>query len=269
MSTRAIDRVLLLLKSSTGVKNVDITGGAPEMHPEFRRIVKTCRLLGHHVMNRCNLTILSEPDQVSTAQFLAAQNVEIFASLPCYSPENVDKQRGIGVFERSIEGIKMLNQVGYGTPGSNLRLNLVYNPIGADLPPDQTTLEAAYKERLFLDFGIHFNVLYTITNMPIARFKTSLKSSGHLDKYLELLLRNFNPNAVPNVMCRELVSIGWTGNLYDCDFNQMLELPIENANRTIWDIDTLNELFGDPISTDSHCFGCTAGSGSSCGGSLT
>jgi len=269
MSKTAIDQVLFLLEQSEGIKTIDITGGAPEMHPHFRHLVTSLKRLKVHVMDRCNLTILSEPGHEETAHFLAMNQVEIFASLPCYGPENVDAQRGIGVFKASIQGLRTLNALGYGRPGTGLLLNLVYNPLGASLPPAQQTLEKDYKQHLLENFGVYFNALHTITNMPISRFKSQLQADGQLDTYLKLLIDNFNVDTVPNVMCRDLISVSWTGHLYDCDFNQMVDLPIQNARQSIWDLDSFDELFGAPISTDTHCFACTAGAGSSCGGALT
>ena len=269
MSSETVDRIFQMLERSSTVTTVDITGGAPELHPEFKRIVSTARKRSLHVMDRCNLTVLTEPGQQDTASFLAKNEVEIFASLPCYGSDNVDKQRGNGVFKASITGIKQLNEKGYGMPGTGLALNLVYNPLGAFLPPSQADLRAAYKDKLLADFGVHFTDLYTITNMPIARFENHLRATGQLEPYLQLLTDSFNPQAVPNVMCRSLISISWTGELYDCDFNQMLALPIMNPKQTVWSLETFDELFQNSIKTASHCFGCTAGSGSSCGGSLT
>ena len=268
MDERTMDRLLTVLRASRSIRTVDITGGAPELHPAFRRLVVSARQLGHHVIDRCNLTVLSLATQQDTAAFLAENTVEVVASLPCYGSENVDKQRGKGTFEQSIEGLHQLNALGYGRNGTGLILNLVYNPLGAFLPPDQRTLEQAYKEQLSRDFGIEFNHLYTITNMPIARFKADLSRSGAFGTYIELLRTNFNPSAVEALMCKDLISISYDGSLYDCDFNQMLTLKSTGTPRTIWDIDCFDSVAGNPIATGTHCLGCTAGAGSSCGGAL-
>jgi len=269
MSKASIDHVLFLLEQSTGIETIDITGGAPEMHPHFRYLVSSIKEQNLHVMDRCNLTILAETGHEDTADFLATNHVEIFASLPCYSPDNVNAQRGSGVFEASIAGLKQLNALGYGQPDTGLLLNLVYNPLGAFLPPSQQALEKDYKHHLYENFGVHFSALHTITNMPISRFKSQLQADDQLDTYLKLLVDNFNSETVQNVMCQDLVSVSWTGELYDCDFNQMLERPIQSSRQSIWDLDSFDQLFGAPISTDTHCFACTAGAGSSCGGALT
>ncbi len=268
MHAATVDRFTELLASSPCTKTVDITGGAPEMHPEFRRIVASVRAMGRHVIDRCNLTILGEAGQESTAVFLAEHQVEIIASLPCYGPKNVDQQRGSGVFEQSIQQLQRLNELGYGQPGSNRVLNLVYNPIGPMLPPNQLELEQAYKGILAVEYDIAFNHLYTITNVPIARFKNDLRRSGQLDEYLALLASKFNRNAVGKLMCTEIVSIDWQGRLYDCDFNQMLNCAMPGPQKTIWEIQNFNQLTHAPIATGTHCMACTAGSGSSCGGAL-
>lgn len=268
MDHQTVRRVLELLQCSESIDTVDITGGAPELHPAFKNIVLSARRLGRQVMDRCNLTVLSEEGQENTATFLADNQVHVIASLPCYGPENVDQQRGSGVFNASITGLQQLNSCGYGQPETGLILNLVYNPAGPSLPPNQQTLENVYKERLASDFGIQFNQLFTLTNMPIARFRRDLSKKGLLDGYLGLLSDSFNPAAVNHLMCRDLVSIDWEGRLYDCDFNQMLQMPPTSAGKTIWDIETLGELSGQRVTTGSHCLGCTAGAGSSCGGSL-
>ena len=268
MDAKTLERLMVVLHNSKNIHNIDITGGAPELHPAFRDIVVTARSLGRNVIDRCNLTILEETGQEDTAEFLAKQQVEIVASLPCYGPDNVNKQRGAGVFSRSIAGIKKLNTYGYGRPGTGLTLNLVYNPLGPFLPPDQQGLEQTYKDRLSQDFGVHFNRLYTLTNMPIARFRRDLERSGRLEDYFQLLGENFNPAAAQHVMCKDLISIDWRGQLYDCDFNQMLQLPAGVPARNIWEIDSLDALVEHPITTGAHCLGCTAGAGSSCGGAL-
>ncbi|MCQ4318504.1 radical SAM/Cys-rich domain protein [Stutzerimonas zhaodongensis] len=256
------------------VHTLDLTGGAPEMHPRFREIVAHARREGLRVIDRCNLTILSEPGYENLAQFLADQGVEVSASLPCYSRENVDKQRGDGVFEASIAGLKKLNELGYGTEGSGLILNLVFNPQGASLPPPQARLEADYKAHLAEDFGVSFNHLLTITNQPIARFGSTLVSKGQFGDYMQLLRDSYRPENLDAVMCRSLVSVDWQGFLYDCDFNQMLELPMATTGLIGRDRPHLRDLLrtatleGNPIVTRDHCYACTAGQGSSCGGSL-
>ncbi len=267
MTRETAERILTLLGASTGVATVDITGGAPELNPSFRHIVSASRQLGMHVIDRCNLTVLFEPGQDDLARFLADQEVEIVASLPCYTRENVDRQRGRGVFEKSIEGLRALNRVGYGAD-PQLPLNLMFNPGGASLPPPQAALEAEYKQRLHADFGVVFNRLFTLTNMPIQRFADFLRHSGLTEQYGKLLVDSFNPHAAGKVMCRELLSVSWDGNLYDCDFNQMLEMPAPGW-RTIWDIASFSTLPSIEIAMGEHCFGCTAGSGSSCGGTLS
>lgn len=267
MTGQTAERVLELLRNTSEIETVDITGGAPELNPNFRTLVKECRLLRKRVIDRCNLTIILESGQEDPIQFLCNEQVDVIASLPCYTAENVDKQRGRGVFERSIRGRQLLNQAGYGRPGSGLNLDLVFNPGGTSLPPPQETLEREYKERLGQDFGIEFGRLLTITNMPIRRFSEYLVRIGKQQQYENLLADSFNPNTVERVMCRTLVSVSWDGHLYDCDFNQMLEIPSPRSP-TIWDIDSYAYLAHDEIQTGDHCFGCTAGTGSSCGGQL-
>ena len=267
MSAEVAERVLELIGRSPGIAVVDITGGAPELNPHFRRLVQRSRELGKAVIDRCNLTILSEPGQEDLAEFLAAHRVHVIASLPCYSAKNVESQRGKGVFARSIDGLRRLNELGYGMAESGLDLDLVYNPGGAFLPPPQQDLERDYKERLRGDFGIEFGKLLTLTNMPISRFAHALERDGQLDAYYQLLDESFNPTTIASLMCRDQVSIGYDGSLYDCDFNQMLELGID-APTTVWDLDSFAALEGGAVRVASHCFGCTAGSGSSCGGAL-
>jgi len=263
------------------VQTLDLTGGAPELMPHFRYLVKAARELGVTVIDRCNLTILNEPGQEDLAQFLVDHQVEVVASLPCYSEDNVDAQRGKGVFESSIEGLKKLNQLGYGLPESNLSLNLVYNPGGAFLPPGQVELEAAYKEKLSAEHAISFNSLFTITNMPISRFGAVLLAQGEFNEYMNLLKDSYSPANLAGVMCLNTVSVDWQGNLYDCDFNQMLEMPLSGAlstNEVTIDSTTEpryhltdlldSDLNGLPIKVADHCYGCTAGQGSSCGGAL-
>jgi len=255
---------------NSDVHTLDITGGAPELHPQFRELVVKVRALDINVIDRCNLTILSEPDQKDLAEFLAEQQVEIVASLPCYQKENVDKQRGKGVFELSIEGLQQLNHLGYGKPNSNLTLHLVYNPQGPELPPAQAPLEAAYKKALMQDFGIEFNQLFTLSNMPINRFGSTLVSKGTFHDYISLLKKSHDNDNLDNVMCRNMVSVDWQGLVYDCDFNQMLGLNITNENKQLHISDLKNSsLEGDSITVLDHCYGCTAGQGSSCGGALS
>ncbi|MCB0328056.1 MAG: arsenosugar biosynthesis radical SAM protein ArsS [Bdellovibrionales bacterium] len=268
MDERTTRRVIELLEASTGITTLDITGGAPEMNPYFRMTIEEATRLGLQAIDRCNLTIFFEEGYESLPEFLAKHEVHIIASLPCYTSENVDKQRGRGTFDGSIRGLRLLNELGYGRPNSKLRLDLVYNPLGPSLPPSQSSLATDYKKRLFEDFEIEFHELFTITNMPIKRFLHQLEKWGKREEYMELLFRNFNPRAAEAVMCKNLVSIGYDGQLFDCDFNQMLDLPLGGTQRTIWDIESFNELQSSTIAFDSHCFGCTAGAGSSCGGAL-
>ena len=267
MTHKTVDRLIELLQKAKHVHTLDITGGAPEMNPNFRLLASTARMMGKEVIDRCNLTIFYQPGQEDTPEFLAEQGIQIVASLPCYTAENVNKQRGKDVFSKSIKALQKLNELGYGKPGSDLTLNLVYNPVGAYLPPAQEQLEKDYKDRLMEDFGISFNSLYTITNMPIKRYLHFLKREKLFDQYMQLLIDNFNASAAQNVMCTELVSISWNGMIYDCDFNQMMEIPINGNPTTIWDIPSL-EALPRAIAFDNHCYGCTAGAGSSCGGSL-
>lgn len=268
MEEKTIDRLLELLTHSTGVHTVDITGGAPELNPYFRKFVSETRKLEKKVIDRCNLTVLFEPGQEETPYFLKEHHVQIVASLPCYSTKNVDQQRGNGVFDKSIRALKLLNSLGYGKSDQNLELNLVYNPLGPSLPPSQNELESQYKKKLFEDFGIEFNHLYTITNMPIKRFLRDLERTGQLETYMSTLIENFNPKAAESVMCRNLVSIGWDGSIYDCDFNQMLEIPAAWKNQSIWELHSLDDFNSGDIAFKNHCYGCTAGAGSSCGGTV-
>ncbi len=269
MQAGTVARILELLVDAPGVHTVDLTGGAPEMNPHFRELVRGARALGKTVLDRCNLTILFRPGQEDTAEFLAAQRVKVIASLPCYTAANVEKQRGKHVFDPSIRGLHRLNALGYGKPGSGLELDLVYNPVGASLPPPQQKLEDDYRRELREHFGIVFNRLFTITNMPIKRFLHLLEREGRVEQYMQTLIDAFNPAAARNVMCRNLLSVSWDGQLYDCDFNQALELPLAGRRRTLWDIEKLTDCERDPIAFAEHCFGCTAGAGSSCGGALT
>jgi radical SAM/Cys-rich protein len=252
----------------TAIPVIDITGGAPEMNPDFRWFVTEVRRLGRHVIDRCNLTILMAPGFQDLPEFLADNQVEIIASLPCYLEVNTDAQRGAGVFERSIAGLRRLNALGYGQPSSPRVLNLVYNPLGASLPPPQAQLEAAYHRELQARYGVVFHRLYTITNMPISRFLDDLLREGRFEAYMEKLIAAFNPHAVDGVMCRTMLSVDWQGRLFDCDFNQMLDLPVApHLPQTIHDFDP-ERLQVRPIVTGRHCYGCTAGAGSSCQGSF-
>lgn len=264
MSRETIDLLLKVL-AARSIEILDLTGGAPEMNPHFRYLVTEARALGVKVLDRCNLSILLEPDQIGLAQFLAANKVSITASLPCYSEANVDAQRGKGVFEKSIEALQLLNSLGYG-PNGPLELNLVYNPVGAHLPPDQQSLQLEYKSKLFADFEISFDELLTITNMPIKRFGSMLISKGQFHDYMKLLRDSYSPQNLDSLMCRSMISIDWLGNLYDCDFNQMLELGM-SSGRSLSDL-LGDDSVGEPIVVGEHCYGCTAGQGSSCGGAL-
>lgn len=270
MPTETIDLVLDVLRQRK-LSVVDITGGAPELHPDFRRLVAGAKALGVRVIDRCNLTVLLEPGQESTAEFLATHRVEVVASLPCYLTENVDRQRGEGVFNKSIAALRQLNALGYGHPESGLTLNLVYNPQGPSLPPAQAKLEADYKRELASRFGIVFNQLYVLANMPIQRFGSTLVSKRQFGEYMRLLKDNHQNANLENVMCRDLISVDWRGYLYDCDFNQMLNLPLELDRLARPHLrDLLNS--GDiprRITVADHCYGCTAGQGSSCGGALS
>lgn len=267
--------ILALIPSilaSNGITTLDLTGGAPELHGQFRELVLAARGLGVKVIDRCNLTILFEPGQEGLAEFLAENKVEVVASLPCYSLANVDKQRGEGVFDKSIAALQKLNQLGYGQKDSGLVINLVYNPQGPALPPDQVKLQADYKRELFNHFGVVFNELFALANMPIQRFGSTLISKGQFNDYLRLLKDNFAAANLANVMCRDLISVDWQGYLYDCDFNQQLGLPLPGANlnnnkphlRDLLSEDTEGRM----IRVAEHCYGCTAGQGSSCGGAL-
>jgi len=269
MGREVVDAVLGFLEKSD-IAVVDITGGAPELNPNFDYLVESCVLLGRHVMDRCNLTVLFEPGKDSLPNFFRQHRVELVCSLPCYTEENVDQQRGKGTFDLSIRALQCLNGLGYGVPGTGLELNLVYNPLGAYLPPLQQDLEREYKNILRKEFGIVFNRLYCLANMPITRYEKLLKLRGEYDHYMDLIESSFNSDTLEKVMCRDLLSVGWEGSVYDCDFNQMLDLPVRNPQGKplrIWDI-SADALEDEPISTGNHCYGCTAGSGSSCGGSL-
>lgn len=270
MTADVIDTVLDVV-ASQNVRTLDLTGGAPEMNPEFRRLVSEARRLGVSVIDRCNLTILNQPGYESLAEFLAAEKVHVVASLPCYSEANVDGQRGKGVFESSLEGLHKLNRLGYGVSQSGLTLDLVYNPGGAFLPPPQTSLEQDYKRQL-AEKGIYFNNLLTLTNMPISRFGSMLISKGEFESYMTLLKDNFSASNLASVMCLNTISVDWQGYLYDCDFNQMLAEPVVDLSQSdsryhLRDL-LKDSLAGHPIKIGDHCYGCTAGQGSSCGGAL-
>ncbi len=263
-----VDRIIDWL-AKTEIPIVDLTGGAPEMIPDFRYFIERVRALEpfRKIIDRCNLTILLEPGYEGLAQFLARHKVEIIASMPCYTPENVNAQRGEGVFDGSINALQLLNSLGYGVH-VDLPLHLIYNPVGAFLPPPQAELEADYKRELKTHFGVVFNKLYTITNLPIARFASYLKHNGKLDEYMELLMSAFNPGTVEGLMCRNTISVGWRGEVYDCDFNQQLDMQWRNGRAlSLWDVDP-TQVENRAIMTGDHCFGCTAGAGSSCGGAL-
>jgi radical SAM/Cys-rich protein len=269
MGREVADAVLAFLRTAA-VQTLDITGGAPELNPHFRALVRAARALGVHVIDRCNLTILGEPGQEDLAGFLAWHRVEVIASLPCYLEDNVDRQRGKGVFSASIRGLRKLNALGYGRADTGLTLNLVYNPQGPSLPPPQGPLEASYRAHLRLEYGVEFNRLYTLANMPIQRFGSTLISKGQFNAYMRLLQDSYRVENLEQVMCRTLLSVDWQGYVYDCDFNQMLELPARLGPRPRTRLADLvgRNLEGRPIVVADHCFGCTAGQGSSCGGAL-
>ncbi len=253
----------------SAVKTLDITGGAPELNPQFRMLVHEARKLDKQVIDRCNLTILLANGFTDLPEFLAEQQVSVVASLPCYLEENCDAQRGSGVFVKSIEAIRRLNGLGYAQPNSHLQLDLVYNPTGLSLPPEQQKLEASYKSELNARYGIRFNNLLTITNMPVSRFLDDLLRRGKYEEYLEKLIHSFNPGTIDNLMCRSLLSVDWNGYIYDCDFNQMLDLAITEDDGQVHITQLTDDLLSDrEIRTANHCYGCTAGCGSSCGGSL-
>jgi radical SAM/Cys-rich protein len=269
MDPGTVECILDFLAASR-IPVLDLTGGAPELHPQFRELVVRGRALGAKVIDRCNLTVLEEPGKEGLADFLAAQQVEIVASLPCYTPQLLDRQRGKGVYEVSIRVLKKLNALGYGAEASGLVLNLMYNPQGPSLPPPQAALEADYKRILGEQHGVRFNRLYTLVNMPIARFGSMLLSKGEFDMYMALLETSFRDGNLEAVMCRSVLSVDWQGYVYDCDFNQMLGLPLRLADKPRIKLADLigQDLEGNPITVRDHCFGCTAGQGSSCGGAL-
>ena len=266
MTRESIDRVLTFLERSD-IPLVDITGGAPEVNPNFRYLTTNIRSMGRKVMVRCNLTVLFEDGQEDLGEFYRDNQVELVCSLPCYLEENVDSQRGKGVFTKSIDALLKLNSIGYGRPDTGLLLHLVYNPVGATLPPPQAELEADYKKALKETYGIFFNQLFTITNMPISRFNEYLLRRGEHDLYTRILQENFNHTTIDHLMCRSLVSVDWEGNMYDCDFNQMLDMQLDVDGMKIWEV-TPEWLSGKRVRVADHCYGCTAGAGSSCGGEL-
>jgi len=269
MARETLDEIIAFLQRS-GIKSLDVTGGAPEMHPDFRLLVESVRRLGVQLIDRCNLTILNEPGFADMAEFLARNQVEIVASLPCYLEENVESQRGKGAYASSIKALQKLNALGYGRPGSGLNLNLMFNPVGAVLPPPQQQLEADYRHELGKRAGIVFNRLFVLANMPIQRFGSTLISSGRFDAYMQLLKSAHQDANLDTVMCRSLISVDWQGYVYDCDFNQMLDLPLQwfRQPRVHLRELTAGELESRPVVVADHCYGCTAGQGSSCGGAL-
>ncbi|HTR60746.1 MAG TPA: arsenosugar biosynthesis radical SAM (seleno)protein ArsS [Candidatus Binataceae bacterium] len=268
MARSTAERVIELLAGSRSISTLDITGGAPELNANFAMLVEGAHELDRRVMVRCNLTVILVEGMGWLVDFYRRNRVELVCSLPCYTAENVNRQRGNGVFDKSIEALRMLNAVGYGR--GELPLALVYNPVGPSLAPDQAELEARYRQELSGNFGITFDKLLTLNNMPINRFAAQLEREDRQPEYMGLLVNHFNPATVNGLMCRTLVSVGWQGDLYDCDFNQMLAIPLERDGRalTIYDLDDLATLAGTRIATAPHCFGCTAGAGSSCGGAI-
>ncbi len=277
-SVSLVDRILELLEARPALHTLDLTGGAPELNPGFRRLVRGARALGRKVLVRHNLTVMFEPGQEDLPEFFAGQKVLLFCSLPCYQPANVEKQRGQGVFDKSVAALRRLNRAGFGNENTGLELNLVYNPVGASLPPLQEALEADYRRELSEHLGLRFTRLVTLTNQPIHRFRESLERQGRLREYQELLESNFNAATLPNLMCRSQVSLRWDGALFDCDFNLVIDLPLRGRDGRALTLDDLfprPEESGEaaflehlPVTTASHCFACTAGAGSSCGGSL-
>ncbi len=268
MDLETVNSCIAAIKAGN-ISTLDLTGGAPEMNPHFKHLVTEARKLGCHVIDRCNLTILLANGFKDMPQFLADNEVEIVASLPCYLEENADSQRGDGSFQKSIEALKTLNELGYGKPDSDLRLTLVYNPVGASLPPSQNELESAYREQLLERYGIEFSRLFTITNMPISRYLDHLLESNQYEDYMQKLVEAFNPAAAEGLMCRQTLSVSWEGKLYDCDFNQMLELGVADSAPMTIDQFNAAKLNGRRIVTGRHCFGCTAGAGSGCQGAIS
>lgn len=268
MTRETVDRIIDWA-AKTSIPTIDLTGGAPEMLPDFRYFIERLRMLkpARRIIDRCNLTILLEPKYSDLAQFLAAKKIEIIASMPCYSPKNVAAQRGEGVFEASIAALRLLNRFGYAVAG-DLPLHLVYNPTGPHLPANQAKLENDFKRELASQFGIVFNRLYTLTNLPVGRFATVLRLNNKLESYMELLINAFNPATLEGLMCRNTINVGWQGEVYDCDFNQQLGMQWRNGHPIfLWDVDPA-KINDREIMTGDHCFGCTAGAGSSCGGAL-
>ena len=269
MSRETVDAVLAFFARSS-IPALDLTGGAPELHPDFDYLVESARAIGRHVMDRCNLTVIFEPGKNYLPEFFKRHQVELICSLPCYSEENVDRQRGKGTFELSIRALQRLNELGYGQPDSDLLLNLVYNPVGPHLPPPQEQLEQEYRQKLSAEFGIVFNHLFCLTNMPITRYAKHLRLRNEYDRYKDLLEKNFNAATLDHLMCRNLISIGWDGSVYDCDFNQMLDLALTDTagqNLNVASL-TFETVATRRITIDDHCYACSAGSGSSCGGAL-
>ncbi|NJD69291.1 MAG: radical SAM/Cys-rich domain protein [candidate division NC10 bacterium] len=269
MGRETVEAVLQFVESSA-IPTVDITGGAPELNPNFEYLVKSCVRLKRHVIDRCNLTVLFEPGKYYLPEFFRENRVELIASLPCYLEANVDRQRGDGTFELSIRALQMLNRLGYSMPGTGLELHLVYNPLGAHLPPPQAGLEADYKRVLHEKYGIEFNRLYSLTNVPITRFEKFLTLRREYDRYMGLLESAFNPATLDRVMCRNLLSVGWEGSVYDCDFNQALNMPLQDGKGRplkIWEL-AADAVEGRQILVGNHCYACTAGAGSSCGGAI-
>jgi len=273
--TEAMDeqgiKLVLDFLAKKSITTLDLTGGAPELNPLFRELIKQAHAMGVHIIDRCNLTILEEPGQEDLADFLASHKVEVVASLPCYMKDNVEQQRGKGVFEISLAGLKQLNALGYGKPDTGLMLKLVFNPQGPDLPPAQQQLESDYKKHLLNEYGIRFNQLLTLTNMPIQRFGSMLISKGQFDDYMSLLKQSYQSNNLQSVMCRSMLSVDWQGYVYDCDFNQMLAMHLTDVNDNKVHLSDLMDvdIKGQSISVADHCYGCTAGQGSSCGGALS
>jgi len=268
MTHQTAERIVEALRHHPEIKTLDITGGAPELCPEFDFMVREAAAMERQVIDRCNLTIFYEPGKDCLPEFLREHHVKVVASLPCYSKDNVEKQRGQGVFDKSISALQRLNRLGYGTTDSGLELDLVYNPIGASLPPSQADLEADYKSELRERFGIEFNRLFTITNMPISRFRAFLDVTGQYEAYMQRLETHFNPATIPMLMCRTMVSVGWEGSLYDCDFNQMLNMRLNHGGPAhIRDFDA-HLLAQRRVMIGNHCYGCTAGAGSSCSGAV-
>jgi radical SAM/Cys-rich protein len=269
MSRETIDAVLAFFARSA-IPTLDLTGGAPELHPNFDYLVESARALGRHVMDRCNLTVVFEPGKEYLPEFFRRHHVELVCSLPCYSEENVDRQRGKGTFDLSIRALRRLNEIGYGQAGSDLRLNLVYNPVGPHLPPPQEKLEQEYKEKLNTEFGIVFNRLFCLTNMAITRYAKHLRLRHEYDDYKDLLENNFNSATLDHLMCRNLISIDWQGSVYDCDFNQMLDLALTDQAGNKLNVASLalEAVSSRRITIGDHCYACTAGAGSSCGGAL-